>query len=157
MITFNYIVPVPNTLAEIVAATLARLGTSFYMDMDGQKDYCAVSVGNLRDYELVVALKNFDPATEVFEGQQYVVVNTTRPLWQALDDTYPGEFPVMPGEEPHTHGLLRNAAACLAGLMDEHEHTVETAPIFSLIPVPLDWVEAALKLVKKEESDDGDE
>lgn len=157
MITFNYIVPVPNTLAEIVAATLARLGTSFYMDMDGQKDYCAVSVGNLRDYELVVALKNFDPAMEVFEGQQYVVVNTSNPMWLAFNEDYPGEFPVMPGEEPHTYGLLRNAADCLADLMDEYEHTIESAPIFSLIPVPLDWVEAALKLVEKKEDDDENE
>lgn len=155
MKVYNWIVPIRGEFAETIAATLARIGADFQMERV-EAGY-AVGLTDRNAYELVVNLKHFDPVMEVFEGQQYVVVNTSNPMWLAFNEDYPGEFPVMPGEKPHTYGLLRNAADCLADLMDEYEHTIESAPIFSLIPVPLDWVEAALKLVKEKEKNDGNE
>ena len=78
----------------------------------------------------------------------YVIVNVGKPLWPST--TCPPEwFFVLPGKEPHTYGTLDEAARELAELMEEYGHTLDTAPIFRLEPVPSGEVEAALKRVRE--------
>lgn len=151
MKVYNWIVPIRGEFAETIAATLARIGADFQMERI-EAGY-AVGLTNRNAYELVVNLKHFDPASEVFEGQQYVVVNCSLGSGPLFGD--PGELNVMPGEEPHTFGTIMSAAREVNSLMEEYDHDLETAQIFQLIPAPLDWVEESLKLVKEE--NDGNE
>ena len=77
-----------------------------------------------------------------YDGSLFVIVNTSRGV-----DVFPapGMHYVLPGEEPKTFGTLDEAAESLLDLTDEYGHTVETAPIFRLVPVPVDEVDAAVE------------
>jgi len=72
----------------------------------------------------------------------YVVLNASRPYEYSFGR--PGEHCVMPAEDPHTYGALDDAAGQVATLMAEYGHTVETAPIYCLAPVPRALVEEAM-------------
>lgn len=71
----------------------------------------------------------------------FVVVNTSQQVWGELED---GAHPVMPGEEPHTMGHVGAAIETLAGLVQEHNHSAHSAPIYQLFPVSPEAVQAAV-------------
>ena len=87
--------------------------------------------------------------TEI-DGAMYVIVNTSnRDNWgQAFGD--PLCFYVLPGDEPHTHGDLTRILEDFLDLQIEYNHTLETAPIFKLVPVPIEELEALYKDVRDE-------
>ena len=65
-----------------------------------------------------------------------------------------GEHYVMPGEDPHTYGSLEDAAEGLQTMIDEYDHTPQSAPIYRLVAIPPAKVYAALAHVQAEESSD---
>jgi len=88
-----------------------------------------------------------------YNGDLFVIVNTSRGV-----DVFPapGMHYVLPGEEPRTFGTLDEAAEALVELADEYGHTVETAPIFRLEPVPVGEVEAAVERARVRLAEDLD-
>jgi len=81
----------------------------------------------------------------------YVVVNTSANRPMALGQDW---YPVMPGEDPHVHLTLKDAAECVALLAIEYDHDLESARIFRLVPVAPEEIlpvfEAALAAAREE-------
>ena len=70
--------------------------------------------------------------------QQYVVVNlamNNHGIVRGVITPNAGH-PVMPGEDPHTYYDLDCAAEGLAYLFADYGHTLDTATIFRLLPLP---------------------
>jgi len=73
-------------------------------------------------------------AASATSNPMYVVLNAARPYDYSFGR--PGEYHIMPYEDPHTYGALDEAAEQVVTLMAECDHTIETAPIYCLVPVP---------------------
>lgn len=84
----------------------------------------------------------------VHDHEMYVIVNISRPI-SILPR--PGEFYVM-GEDTHTYGSRDDAVRALVELMDEYDHTPDTAVICKLPPVPIEAVECAIERLSENEN-----
>jgi len=83
-------------------------------------------------------------------GEHLVVVNLTH---RGCGNGF-----YIPGEEASTHDTLKGAAQQVIDLMDENYHTIETARIFKLVPVPLNQVAVAIReLIPAQDWDDYEE
>jgi hypothetical protein len=91
---------------------------------------------------------------DTYDGSLYVIVNVSKRI-EFL--SAPGRHYVVPGEEPGTFGTLDEAAEALLDLMDEYDHSLETAPLFKLVPVPVDEVKAALARARDRQFDSDDD
>jgi len=64
------------------------------------------------------------------EGDLYVVVNLANNCY--------GNHPVMPADDiAHTYHSVEDAAWQVYTLMEEYDHTIESARVYKLVPVPL--------------------
>jgi hypothetical protein len=71
------------------------------------------------------------------DGSHYIVVN--------LSKQFMGDGFYVCGEETHTHHTIKDGAELITQLLEEHDHTIESARLFKLVPVPLNEVADAIR------------
>jgi len=79
------------------------------------------------------------------DGSHFVVVNLSQQFMGA------GFYVCSEDGDVHTHHTLKDATELVAQLLDEFDHTIESARIFKLEPVPLDEVAEMLRRVVDDE------
>lgn len=87
---------------------------------------------NLTDFEHEQTIPDRFLASEEYQGQIYVVVNTTFPIYRPI--THQFELYVM-GEEATTIDSIEAAVNRVADCKGTEGHTLETAQIYRLVPV----------------------
>lgn len=142
---------VPRHLDRTVAIRCLERGIEFTIEYSAGETFFSVS--NHADYEFIQQMKAFVPDKETYHGQQYIVVDTSDLMRWSNDQhsDYPGECRVM-GSDPHTYGLLINAAEMLSDQLGEGR-SKDYVQVFQLVPVSYQWVDEALKLVTVEGED----
>jgi len=60
------------------------------------------------------------------------------------------------GEDASTYGELDDAAYALLDIIEEYDHTIYSAPIFKLVPVPYGEVEKAIERVRPQWDEDNE-